>query len=138
MTETLYLIDGHAIAYRAYFALTAGQDTSRWMTPDGEPTAGTFGFASILLRLLENNHPDYLAVAFDIGKTFRNDLYPAYKGTRAKMPDDLRVQITRMKELVDTLGVPRLEVEGFEADDVLGSTARAGHRAIGAGHALGA
>ena len=124
MTETLYLIDGHAIAYRAYFALTAGQDTSRWMTPDGEPTAGTFGFASILLRLLENNHPDYLAVAFDIGKTFRNDLYPAYKGTRAKMPDDLRVQITRMKELVDTLGVPRLEVEGFEADDVLGSTAK--------------
>ena len=63
MTETLYLIDGHAIAYRAYFALTAGQDTSRWMTPDGEPTAGTFGFSSILLRVLENNHPDYLAVA---------------------------------------------------------------------------
>ncbi len=124
MTETLYLIDGHAIAYRAYFALTAGGDTSRWMTPDGEPTAGTYGFASILLRLLENNHPDYLAVAFDIGKTFRNELFPAYKGTRAKMPDDLRVQITRMKELVDTLGVPRLEVEGFEADDVLGSTAK--------------
>ena len=124
MTETLYLIDGHAIAYRAYFALTAGGDSSRWMTPDGEPTAGTYGFASILLRLLENNHPDYLAVAFDIGKTFRNDLFPAYKGTRAKMPDDLRVQITRMKELVDTLGVPRLEVEGYEADDVLGSTAK--------------
>ena len=124
MTETLYLIDGHAIAYRAYFALTAGGDSSRWTTPEGEPTAGTYGFASILLRLLENEHPDYLAVAFDIGKTFRNDLYPAYKGTRAKMPDDLRVQITRMKELVDTLGVPRLEVEGYEADDVLGSTAK--------------
>ncbi len=124
MTETLYLVDGHAIAYRAYFALTSGQDTSRWMTPEGEPTAGTYGFASILLRLLENNHPDYLAVAFDLGKTFRNDLYPAYKGTRAKMPDDLRVQITRMRELVDTLGVPRLEVEGFEADDILGSTAK--------------
>ena len=124
MTETLYLIDGHAIAYRAYFALTSGQDTSRWMTPDGEPTAGTYGFASILLRLLENNHPDYLAIAFDLGKTFRNDLYPAYKGTRAKMPDDLRIQITRMRELVDTLGVPRLEVEGFEADDILGSTAK--------------
>ncbi len=124
MTETLYLIDGHAIAYRAYFAMTAGQDTSRWMTPDGEPTAGTFGFASILLRLLENSHPDYLAVAFDLGKTFRNDLYPDYKGTRAKMPDDLRLQITRMRELVDTLGVPRLETEGFEADDILGSTAK--------------
>ena len=124
MTKTLYLIDGHAIAYRAYFAITAGQDASRWMTPEGEPTAGTYGFASILLRLLENNHPDYLAVAFDIGKTFRNELFPAYKGTRAKMPDDLRPQITRMKELVDTLGVPRLEVDGFEADDVLGSTAK--------------
>lgn len=124
MAQTLYLVDGHAIAYRAYFAITAGQDTSRWMTPEGEPTAGTYGFASILLRLLENNHPDYLAVAFDIGKTFRNELFPAYKGTRAKMPDDLRLQITRMKELVDTLGVPRLEVEGFEADDVLGSTAK--------------
>lgn len=124
MIETLYLVDGHAIAYRAYFAITAGQDTSRWTTPEGEPTAGTYGFASILLRLLENNHPDYLAVAFDIGKTFRNDLFPAYKGTRAKMPDDLRLQIGRMKELVDTLGVPRLEVEGFEADDVLGSTAK--------------
>ncbi|MBQ6504232.1 MAG: DNA polymerase I [Flexilinea sp.] len=124
MTETLYLVDGHAIAYRAYFAITAGQDTSRWTTSDGEPTAGTYGFASILLRLLENNHPDYLAVAFDIGKTFRNELFPAYKGTRAKMPDDLRPQIDRMKELVDTLGVPRLEVEGFEADDVLGSTAK--------------
>ncbi len=124
MTETLYLIDGHAIAYRAYFALTSGQDTGRWMTPEGEPTAGTYGFASIILRLLENNHPDYLAIAFDLGKTFRNELYPAYKGTRAKMPDDLRVQITRMRELVDTLGVPRLEVEGFEADDILGSTAK--------------
>lgn len=124
MTETLYLIDGHAIAYRAYFAMTAGQDTSRWTTPEGEPTAGTYGFASILLRLLENSHPDYLAIAFDIGKTFRNDLYPAYKGTRAKMPDDLRVQITRIQEMVDTLGVPRLEVEGYEADDVLGSTAK--------------
>ena len=53
MTETLYLLDGHAIAYRAYFAITAGGDGSRWMTPEGEPTAGTFGFASILLRLLE-------------------------------------------------------------------------------------
>ena len=124
MNKTLYLIDGHAIAYRAYYAITSGQDTSRWMTPEGEPTAGTYGFASILLRLLENNHPDYLAVAFDIGKTFRNELFPAYKGTRAKMPDDLRPQITRMRELVDTLGVPRLEVEGYEADDVLGSTAK--------------
>ncbi len=82
---------------------------------------GSYGFASVLLRLLEQEKPEYLAVAFDTGKTFRNDLYSAYKATRAKMPDDLRPQVDRIRSLVDAFGVPRLEVEGFEADDVLGS-----------------
>lgn len=124
MTDTLYLIDGHGIAYRAYFALTAGGKSERWTTKEGEPTAGTYGFASILLRILENDRPAYLAVAFDTGKTFRNEMFDGYKATRAKMPDDLRLQITRMRELVDALGVPRLEIEGYEADDILGSTAK--------------
>lgn len=124
MSKTLYLIDGHAIAYRAYYALTANGGGDRWMTPDGEPTAGTYGFASILLRILEQNHPDFLAVAFDTGKTFRNEMFEGYKATRAKMPDDLRVQIERMRELIDTLGIPRMEIEGYEADDILGSTAK--------------
>ncbi len=124
MGNKLCLVDGHAIAYRAYFALTSGQDVSRWVSPSGEPTAGTFGFASILLRILEYEKPDYLAVAFDLGKTFRNELFPDYKATRAKMPDDLREQIARMRELVDKFGVPRLELDGFEADDILGSTAK--------------
>lgn len=124
MGTKLCLVDGHAIAYRAYFALTSGQDASRWVSPSGEPTAGTFGFASILLRILEYEQPDCLAVAFDRGKTFRNALFPDYKATRAKMPDDLRAQITRMRELVDKLGVPRLEQDGYEADDILGSTAK--------------
>lgn len=124
MKETLILIDGHAIAYRAYYALTAGGGGERWITSDGEPTAGTYGFASILMRILEQNHPDYLAVAFDRGKTFRNEMYEGYKATRAKMPDDLRIQIERMRELVDALGVPRLEMDGFEADDILGSSAK--------------
>ena len=72
MTKRLVLLDGHALAYRAYFALTAGGGNSRWTTSFGEPTAGTYGFASILLRVLERDQPDYLAVAFDVGKTFRN------------------------------------------------------------------
>ncbi|HPH96966.1 MAG TPA: DNA polymerase I [Anaerolineaceae bacterium] len=121
MPPTLYLIDGHALAYRTYFALsTAG---SRWQTRSGEPTAGVFGFASVLLRLMINDRPDYLAVAFDTGKTFRDTLFSEYKGTRAKMPDDLRTQMERIRQFVDALNIPRLEMEGYEADDVLGSVA---------------
>jgi DNA polymerase-1 len=125
MPPTLYLIDGHALAYRTYFALTgAGSSASRWTTTAGEPTAGIFGFTSVLLRILEQERPDYLAVAFDTGKTFRDELFPEYKATREKMPDDLRSQIERIRELVDTFNIPRLEMEGYEADDVLGSVAR--------------
>ncbi|MBN2500007.1 MAG: DNA polymerase I [Anaerolineales bacterium] len=125
MPPTLYLIDGHALAYRTYFALTgAGTNVSRWNTSAGEPTAGIYGFTSVLLRILEQDRPDYLAVAFDVGKTFRDEMFADYKGTREKMPDDLRVQIERIRELVDTFNIPRLEMEGYEADDVLGSTAK--------------
>ena len=102
-------------AIRSYYGVTS----------QGEPTAGVFGFASVLLRLLEQEKPDYLAVAFDVGKTFRDELYPDYKATREKMPDDLRIQIERIRQLVDTFNIPRLEAEGYEADDVLGSAARA-------------
>lgn len=123
MPPTLYLIDGHALAYRAYFALS-GANPDRWQTSTGEPTAGIFGFASVLMRLLENDKPDYMAVAFDVGKTFRHEMYPDYKGTRAKMPDDLRPQIKRIRQLVDSFNLPRLEMDGYEADDVLGSVAR--------------
>ena len=124
MPPTLYLIDGHALAYRMYFALTAGSSSARWQTSTGEPTAGVYGFARELLRILEQEKPEYLAVAFDTGKTFRDEIYPAYKGTRAKMPEDLRPQIERIREMVDVFNIPRLEREGFEADDVLGSAAR--------------
>jgi len=120
---TLYLIDGHALAYRMYFALTAGGSSQRWQTSTGEPTAGIYGFARELLRIYEQDKPDYLAVAFDTGKTFRDTIYPEYKATRAKMPDDLRPQIERIRQMVDTFNIPRLEMEGFEADDVLGSAA---------------
>jgi DNA polymerase-1 len=124
MPPTLYLIDGHALAYRTYFALSATPSGQRWQTSAGEPTAGVYGFTSVLFRILEQEKPDYLAVAFDTGKTFRDTLYPQYKATRAKMPDDLRPQIERIRQLVDAFNIPRLEMEGYEADDVLGSAAR--------------
>jgi DNA polymerase I len=123
MPPILYLIDGHALAYRTYFALTAGMANERLQTAKGEPTAGIYGFANVLMRLLEQEKPEYLAVAFDTGKTFRNDLFAGYKATRAKMPDDLRPQIERIRQMVDAFHLPRLEKEGAEADDVLGTIA---------------
>lgn len=124
MPEILYLIDGHALAYRTYFALTAGGSAfSRWTTSSGEPTAGVYGFTSVLLRILEQENPDYLAVAFDTGKTFRHERYDGYKATRAKMPEDLKPQVERMRQMVDAFNIPRLEVQNYEADDVLGSLA---------------
>jgi DNA polymerase-1 len=122
MPKTLYLIDGHALAYRAYFAMVA--TGSRFQTKSGEPTAATFGFMNVLISLLEKESPDYLAVAFDTGRTFRDDIYPDYKATREKMPEELGTQIERIRKLVDAFHFPRLEMEGYEADDVLGSIAR--------------
>ena len=125
MPPILFLLDGHGLAYRAYYALTAGGTrTSAFQTSSGEPTAGVYGFTSILLRIFEQESPDYLAVVFDKGKTFRHEMYKDYKGTRAKMPDDLRSQVERMREIVDALNIPRLERDNYEADDVLGSVAR--------------
>lgn len=123
MPPTLYLIDGHALAYRTYYALTRGA-SGAFTTTSGEPTAGVFGFTSVLLRILEQEQPDYIAVAFDTGRTFRDEIFPEYKATRAKMPEDLRPQIDRIRQLVDAFNIPRLEMEGYEADDVLGSAAK--------------
>ncbi len=122
MPPTIYLLDGHALAYRTYFALTRGAG-SEFSTSRGEPTAGIFGFTSVLLRILESENPDYLAVAFDTGKTFRDELFQAYKATRAKMPEDLGPQIARVQQMVDAFNIPRVEMDGYEADDLLGSLA---------------
>ncbi len=122
MPKTLYLIDGHALAYRSYFAIAA--TGSRFVSRSGEPTAATFGFVNVLMSLLEKEKPDYLAVAFDTGRTFRSDEYPDYKATREKMPEDLVPQIERLRGLMDAFHFPRLEMEGFEADDVIGSIAK--------------
>jgi DNA polymerase-1 len=123
MPPTLYLLDGHALAYRAYYALS--RTGGSFSTRGGEPTAGVFGFTSILLKLYEQEKPEYLAVAFDTGKTFRDELFTEYKATRAKMPDDLRPQMARIRQMVDAFKIPRLELEGYEADDVIGSMAHA-------------
>jgi DNA polymerase-1 len=120
MQPKLVLIDGHALAYRMFYALPLEAFT----TEDGEPTNATYGFTRTLLeRLLSDHPPEYFAVSFDLGRTFRDDMFAEYKGTREKMPDELRVQIGRIKDVVRAFSIPILELEGYEADDVLGTVA---------------
>lgn len=116
----LILVDGHALAYRAFFALReSGLRSSR-----GEPTYAVFGFAQILLTTLADYRPDYAAVAFDVGRTFRDDLYAEYKAGRAETPEEFYPQFERMKQLVQALNIPIYTAEGYEADDVIGTLAR--------------
>ncbi len=114
----LVLIDGHALAYRAYYALPPSLTTSK-----GELTNAVFGFTSMLLNVLRDEKPDYIAVAFDVGKTFRHEEYEEYKAHRIEMPDELRTQMARIQEVVQALNIPVIEAEGYEADDVLGTLA---------------
>lgn len=121
MCAKLVLIDGHSLAFRAYHALPPEMQTR-----DGEPTNATFGFFSMLLNVLRDEQPDFVAVAFDVGKTFRHEEYAEYKGTRDRMPDDLRLQVKRIQSLIEAFNIPIFTREGFEADDVLGTLARQG------------
>jgi DNA polymerase I len=116
MTERLFILDGPGFLFRAYHALPF-LSTSR-----GEPSHAVFGMSTMLWKLLREDSPDFFAVAWDPpGKTFREEQFAAYKETRAPTPNDLRVQIPRVKTLFEALHVPVLEVPGFEADDVLGT-----------------
>jgi DNA polymerase-1 len=117
----LILIDGHAVAYRQFYAVRAD---AGFTTRDGEPTNATYGFARFLLDVLLNQKPDYLAVSFDLGLGGRDQLYPAYKGTRSAMPDDLSTQIPRLYELVRAFNIPILELPDAEADDIIGTIAK--------------
>jgi DNA polymerase-1 len=114
--ERLMLLDGYGLVYRGYFALPP------LTTSKGDLVNGVFGFASIVLRGLADLQPDYLAVSFDLpGKTFRHEQYPEYKATRTRMPDDLRDQFPKVREVVKALRIPVYEMAGFEADDVIGT-----------------
>lgn len=121
MKKRLFIIDGHALCYRAYYAFIRNP----LVNSDGQNTSAIFGFARMLLRLIADQKPDYLVVAFDPPKkSFRFAMYPEYKANRQKMPDDLRSQIDEIKKMIETLGIPRIEEADFEADDVLGTIAK--------------
>jgi DNA polymerase-1 len=125
MTKRLLLIDGHSMAYRAFFALPAENFT----TAQGQHTNAIYGFATMLLSLLSTEKPTHVAVAFDVSrKTFRSEIFPEYKANRAKTPDEFRSQMTYLHELVTAFGITTFEVEGFEADDVIATITKQAER----------
>ncbi|MFQ6616399.1 MAG: DNA polymerase I [Fidelibacterota bacterium] len=118
--KRLFLIDGYALVYRAHFAMIRNP----LITSDGRHTSAIFGFVNSMFKLLRDENPDYLAVVFDgKEKTFRHEMYPEYKATREKMPDELREQLPDLWKLIEAMNIPQLEMEGYEADDVIGSVA---------------
>ncbi len=118
---SLFLLDGMAMVYRAFFALQQARMTTR----SGQPTGAVFGFATSLLRLIEAYGPNHIAVAFDSPeKTFRHEQFEAYKANRPAPPEDLLNQLDLIRELIGTLGIPIVLMPGFEADDLIGTLAR--------------
>lgn len=118
-SDTLYLVDGSGFIYRAYFGLRASMTAK-----DGTPTNAVYGFTRLLLNLLRDRNPGYVAVAFDpSGPVFRNDIYPEYKANRKSPPDDLRPQFSLCRDVVKALGIPGLLQQGYEADDMIGTLA---------------
>lgn len=109
------LVDGNALVYRAYHALPP------LTTKKGELVNAVYGFTTLLLKAIHDLKPEYAAVTFDVGKTFRHEQYTEYKAHRAKMPDELFMQFDRVKEIVKALNIPIFTAQGFEADDVIGT-----------------
>lgn len=121
MSERFFLLDGMALAYRAYFAFIRNPlRNSR-----GENTSAVFGFANSLLKILDDEKPEYVAAVFDTPEpTFRHKVFSEYKATREKMPDEMKDQLPQLKEMVDYFSIPLIEVPGFEADDIIGTYAK--------------
>ncbi|MFE9421742.1 DNA polymerase I [Kitasatospora sp. NPDC006697] len=120
------LLDGHSLAYRAFYALPV----ENFNTSTGQPTNAVYGFASMVANTVRDEAPSHLAVAFDVSrKTFRSAEFPDYKANRATTPDEFRSQVGLIGELLDAMSVPRMAIEGFEADDVIATLATAAEAA---------
>lgn len=119
--ERLFLLDGMALAYRAYFAFI----NRPLINSRGENTSAIYGFVQSLLKILDDEKPEHIAVVFDTREpTFRHQQYPDYKATRQKMPEDMNASMDSLKEVIRAFNIPIIEVPGFEADDIIGTLAR--------------
>jgi len=120
-TKKLLLIDGHSLAYRAFYALPA----ENFVTSGGQHTNAIYGFASMLINLISSEKPTHIATAFDVSrKTFRSERFPEYKANRSATPDEFRSQTSFLYELVNGFGIRHFAVEGFEADDIIATLAK--------------
>ncbi|MBM7787581.1 DNA polymerase I [Tenggerimyces flavus] len=119
----LLLLDGHSLAYRAWYALPP----ENFSTKTGQTTNAVYGFTSMLINMIRDEQPTHIAVAFDVGKkTFRSDVYTEYKANRAKTPDEFRSQLSLIKDVLDALNIVHVELEGYEADDVIATLGKQG------------
>ena len=119
--ERLFLLDGMALAYRAYFSFMGRP----LINSKGENTGAIYGFVNTLMKILHDDRPDHIAVVFDTKEpTFRHKMYEPYKATRQKIPEDLVSQLGMLKDVVRAFNVPSIEVPGYEADDIMGTLAR--------------
>ncbi|HSN44257.1 MAG TPA: DNA polymerase I, partial [Propionibacteriaceae bacterium] len=122
----LLLIDGHSVAYRAFFALPV----ENFSTSTGQHTNAVYGFTSMLINALRDERPTHLAVAFDVSRrSFRTEEFPEYKATRSASPSEFAGQVSLIQEVLEALQVPVVTAEGFEADDVIATLTVAAERA---------
>ena len=117
--EKIVLIDGNNLLFRSYYATAYSGNIMR--NSKGFPTNGLYGLINMLNKIVNEEQPNYVMVAFDKGKTFRHDKYPDYKGGRNAKPDDLKIQFPLAKEIVKALGMTPLEIDNYEADDIIGT-----------------
>lgn len=121
----LLLIDGHSMAYRAFYALPA----ENFKTSTGQPTNAIYGFASMLINLIKEEKPTHIAVAFDVSRrTFRTEKFAEYKANRASTPDEFRSQLSHIDEMINGFGIKHFELEGYEADDIIATFAKAAEK----------
>jgi len=117
----LLLIDGHSVAYRAFYALPV----DNFSTSTGQHTNAVYGFTAMLINVLRDEQPTHICVAFDVSRqTFRSEQWDGYKANRSKSPDEFKGQVDLVKEVLDALNIVHLEQDGFEADDIIATLAR--------------
>ena len=115
----IILVDGNNLLFRSFFA-TAYQGVIM-KNSKGFPTNALYGFINMMNKIIQEENPSYIMVAFDKGKTFRHDKYEEYKAGRSEMPDELRLQFPKAKEILDAMGIKHFEIDNYEADDIIGT-----------------
>ena len=120
--KKVVLVDGNNLLFRSYYATAYSGNFMR--NADGFPTNGLYGFVNMINKIINEENPEYMVVAFDIGKTFRHEKYSEYKGGRDETPNDLKVQFPFAKKILSAMGIKYLEKDGYEADDIIGTLAK--------------